>query len=210
MCLPSASLVQIQPRLPYIIERGAASIILAFIEMNMSLVEVRGIATKEKAESLYANWKKERDDWNESAQKQNKILLWMTIPISILLLCISLYFAWFTDNNLMDTLSVLLSIFALVVIPVIASMIIVFNWNGHWEEMECSWPMQYKYYNYTKDRTVLESKIENNCLELVLENADHSVIQKGIGGFKTIVRTDVDDYVVDLETEAILIPYKKN
>ena len=49
--------------------------------------------------------------------------------------------------------------------------------------------------------SVLTSKIENGCLDLVLENAKHEVSSASIGGFTQKIRTDVDEITVDLSDD---------
>ena len=169
------------------------------------LVKIIGAPTEELAIDQYNKWKAERDQWNRESKKHDRILLLITLPICVVLM---LAVAWMADWFTVQTDYTPFLAMGLMAPPIICGMILLFCWEGQWDYSASSWPMQYKYYIKTKDMSVLTSKIENGCLDLVLENAKHEVSSTSIGGFTQKIRTDVDEVTVDLENEEILIPYK--
>lgn len=94
-------------------------------------------------------------------------------------------------------------------IPIVGFFIVLGNLDGQLEYNEYSWPLKYKYHELTKGKTILDSNIEDGALRFVLENENHEVTSATLVGFNKKVRTDVDEIVVDLNSEEILIPYKK-
>lgn len=169
------------------------------------MLKIIGIPAEEDALSLYNKWKAERDEWNHNATIHNRIFFWTTTSICLLLI-VGVF--WLSDWSIACDEFAFFQISALVGLPVFGALIVLLNWHSLWEYNEFSWPMQYKYYVQTKDKTILESKVKNGTLELILENENHEVSLTCLGGFSEKIRTDIDEIIVDINKEEILIPYK--
>jgi hypothetical protein len=171
------------------------------------MLTIKGIPSKEEAIALYEKWKKERDDWNKEACRHDAILLWCIVVICILAILGVLWSTnWSFDIYSLGPIRIL----TLLVIPLVGFIIIGCNWRWQCDYNEFSWPLKYKYYSKTHDKTILETKLDNGVLCFVLENDKHEVTTDMLVGFTNKYRTDVDEVIIDLDNEEILIPYKTN
>lgn len=170
------------------------------------MVKIIGIPTEEQAISIYNDWKAERDLLNKQSKRHDNILLCV-----IAFVCVALIVGiLFLVNWLMPAENHHVAYaMAFVGVPLICGMILMACWEGEWDCSSSSWPIQYLYYVNTKEMVVLDSRLENGSLELVLENQKHEVSRTSFGDFKKKIRTDVTEITLDLENEEILIPYKK-
>lgn len=172
------------------------------------MVKIIGIPTEDEALSLYNAWKQKLDDGNKQAKRHDNILVWSVLIIGLALITGLLLWiqSWPTDIPYLDFARVS----GILVVILVGLLTIVLGFHGQWEYNEFSWPTKYKYYTIIKDKTVLETKLDNGTIYFTLENAEHEVTVKSLAICNEKHRTDIDEIIVDLDKEEILIPYKKN
>lgn len=170
------------------------------------MVKIIGIPSEQEALALYDEWKKERDDRNKCAARHDTIIF---LTVTIVCVLVMAGIVWSSGWNFTFDALGPIRFLGLCVAPIIGAFIVFFSWEGQWEYSEYSWPLKYKYYIITKDMTILDSKIKRDVIDFVLENSRHEVSAATLVGLNKKYRTDIDEIVVDLNDEAILIPYHK-
>lgn len=171
------------------------------------MLKIIGIPSEQEALTLYNECKQERDEWNRESKVHDTILIFSVILVYVLSIV-----GIFWSCGWIFTIEALgpLRIFGLLAADIIGFFVILGNLNGQREYDEFSWPLKYKYYVKTRDKNILETKLDDDALYFVLENDKHEVETELFAVFKKKCRTDIDEIVVDLNNAEILLPYKKS
>ena len=144
------------------------------------------------------------------------------------------FIAYVKDNNLKCTLTFLIvaimgigaSIAALIYLPkplnahIIFISLFVAAFLGHFamESRESAEdfaaPAIYQYHKMLENYKILDVKAEFNkgdyYVTFTLENDNHEVSYKTIYGFKSTIKTDITETVVDIKNRKICTPYKQS
>lgn len=132
--------------------------------------------------------------------------------------CLALYFLWVNVLNLLQTdywafpaacwtgLCWLVGPFVLIH----SCRMLYRNFKNNGPEEEAEWYRRsLKYLTSTRNKHLLDAKINSNVVTLYLEDpATHQVTTEAFGGFTVTMRTDIQDTTVDMVNGTIEMPFR--
>lgn len=176
------------------------------------MIEYVGIKTAEEAEQVRQRFVKEVEEYNNDIIKdRNRV--WIIVTIVAIAIAVAL--CVFHYDSRIDL--------ALDDWP-LGSLALIYLAINFFLTIHCSdamlsdalWasPASYRYFDATKDMTILKSEIRFNehsgrkDVWLTLKNSNNEVSHEVLRGFKSITKTDIKDTVIDLDREVIYVPYR--